>query len=76
MQPANRKPTNLTLDAALVAEAKAMGLNLSQLADEALRRAVRAEKARRWQEENAETIGAKNRWIEENGLILEKYRMF
>jgi antitoxin CcdA len=72
----SRKPVNLTLDAELVAEAKALGLNLSRTVEEALRERVREEKARRWQEENAEAIAFNNAQIEREGLWCDEYRLF
>ncbi len=71
-----RKSTNLSLDAQLVADAKAFGLNLSETAERAIAEAVREEKARRWKEENREAIEATNRYIEEHGLPLAEYRQF
>ena len=41
-----------------------------------LRDPVKAESARRWQEENREAIASRNQWIEENGLPLARYRLF
>ncbi|WP_081793112.1 type II toxin-antitoxin system CcdA family antitoxin [Sphingomonas sp. RIT328] len=41
---------------------------------EVLRAALKTELERRWQEENRDTIAAWNRWIEINGLPLERYR--
>lgn len=35
-----------------------------------------SEEGRKWREENAEAIKAWNAWVDENGLPLEKYRMF
>lgn len=58
------------------AEARALGLDPEAIAAKAVADAVRAEKARRWQEENREAIEAHNRWVEEHGLPLAKYRMF
>jgi antitoxin CcdA len=75
-KPATRKSTNLSLDAQLVADAKAMGLNLSETAERAIAEAVREEKVRRWQEENREAIEATNRYVEEHGLPLAEYRQF
>lgn len=40
------------------------------------RRTGISEEGRKWQEENAEAIKAWNDWVDENGLPLEKYRMF
>lgn len=71
-----RKSTNLSLDAQLVADAKAFGLNLSETAERAIAEAVREEKVRRWKEENREAIEATNRYVEEHGLPLAEYRQF
>lgn len=70
-----RKPTNVTSDA-LVEEVKSPGLNLSQLAEEALTKAVADEKARLWKIENRASLDAWNDYVAENGLPLAKYRLF
>lgn len=59
-----------------MAEARSLGLDPDAIAAKAISDAVRAEKARRWQEENGEAIAAHNRWVEDHGLPLAKYRMF
>lgn len=71
-----RKATNLTLDAALLAEAKALSVNVSRAAETGIAEAVRAEKERLWLEENREALESWNAWVNENGLPLAKYRMF
>lgn len=71
-----RKPLNLTIDSGVIAAAREAGVNLSQVSEAALREATRQEQARRWQEENREMIEANNRWVEEHGLPLDKYRLF
>lgn len=73
---ATRKPTNLTLDPSLLAEARTFGVNLSQAAEAGLRRAVSEAKAAAWKQENAEALKASNSWIEEHGLPLAKHRPF
>lgn len=73
---AARKATNLSLDVDLVADAKALGINLSRACEEALRTEIAAERGRRWQEDNAAGIAASNAYVEKYGLPLEKYRMF
>lgn len=74
--PAARKATNLTLNADLLAEAKALSVNVSRAAETGISQAVRAEKERRWIEENREALESSNTWVEKNGLPLAKYRMF
>lgn len=71
-----KKPTNLSLDAALVAEAGEYDVNLSQAAEAGVREAVRAAKADAWKRENLEAMLAYNKWIEENGIPFEEYRQF
>ncbi len=71
-----RKAVNLTLDTGVVEAARANGLNLSQVCEAALRQAAKTAAAERWKEENREAMEAWNVWIEQNGLPLEKYRMF
>ena len=68
--------TNVTLDAELLAEARAFELNVSAIAEGALEAAVKAEKARRWYGENAGAIEARRRRIEEEGLILAEYAVW
>ncbi len=69
-----RKATNVTVDADLLAEAKALGLNLSRTLEERLAELVKAERERRWKEENREAIDAYNRYIDENGIFGEAFR--
>lgn len=71
-----RQPTNLSINADLMDEAKSLEINVSRAAETGIAEAVRAEKTRRWKEENAGTIQAWNKWVEENGLPLAEYRLF
>jgi antitoxin CcdA len=71
-----RKATNLTLDSQLVEEARSLKVNVSRAAEAGIADAVRLEKLRLWQEENAEAIADTNAWVDRNGLPLAKYRVF
>ena len=71
-----RKAVNLSIDAALLAEAKALKVNVSRAAEAGIAEAVRKEKERRWKEENREAIEGWNRYFEENGLPFSEYRGF
>lgn len=75
-RPHRKTATNLSLDAALVEEAKALGVNLSEAGAAGIAAAVKAERERRWKQENAEAIRSWNEWVAENGLPLEEYRQF
>lgn len=72
MQQRTKKATNVTLDQGMLEDAKALGINISQAAEAGVRAAVRDA----WIEENRESMEAWNKWVEENGLPLEEYRMF
>ena len=62
-----KRKTSLTLDASALDEAREMGLNVSALADEALKEAVRKARQQRWLEENAEAFKAQSEWHEKHG---------
>ncbi|RDE04845.1 type II toxin-antitoxin system CcdA family antitoxin [Sphingomonas aracearum] len=74
--PAKRRPVNLSLDTGIVAAAREVGINLSQVSEAAIRTATRKEQERRWQEENRAAMESSNAWVEKNGLPFAKYRMF
>jgi antitoxin CcdA len=57
-------------------EARSLGLDPGLIAATAIEAAIRAEKTRRWQEENRAAMDAQNEWVERHGLPLAKYRMF
>jgi antitoxin CcdA len=71
-----KRATNVTLSADVLAEAKALGLNISQVCDAALRERVRAERERRWREDNAAFIAAYNETVAAEGLPLDAWRTF
>jgi len=71
-----RKSVNLSIDTGVVAAARQAGVNLSQVSEAALRVAARVAQDAAWKEENREWIAAHRRWVEENELPLEKYRLF
>ena len=71
-----RKPTNVSLDVALVEEAKELGVNISLASAWGLEQAVKKARAERWLEENREALNAYNAYVAEHGLPLAKYRLF
>ena len=75
-KPVRKRGTNVSLDERLVAEARQMGIGVSAACQQGLATAVKAEKERRWREENREAIDGINRWVDRNGLPLARYRMF
>ena len=71
-----RRGTNVTLAADRVARARELGINVSQACERGLRDEIAKVEAERWREENAEAFSAYNRFVEEQGLPLEKLRLF
>lgn len=67
MPPAARRKTSLTLDAGLLDAARDLGINVSAVADAALRQAVAEARRRDWRAENAEAFAAQAEWHERNG---------
>lgn len=71
-----RKSTNVTLTVALVEEAKALGVNLSQAAEVGVADAVARKRAEVWLAENREALESSNAFVEAHGLPLGQYRHF
>ncbi|MFO1208841.1 MAG: type II toxin-antitoxin system CcdA family antitoxin [Amaricoccus sp.] len=67
MSGAVKRKTSVTLDAAALDAARELGVNVSAVADDALRQAVREARRRRWVEENAEAFAAQAEWHARNG---------
>lgn len=74
--PKARRATNVSLSSESVAEARALGINLSQACEQGLNQAIRKARSDLWLEENREAIEAYNAYIEANGLPLEDLRVF
>ena len=72
---AKRKVT-MSISADVIETAKAHGLNVSAVSEEALRKAGAEARRAVWLEENHEALAERDAWIEKNGLPLEKYRLF
>lgn len=71
-----RKSTNLSLDAALVAQAKDLGINISRVAEAGIAAAVNEERALLWKRENREAIQSLNDYAERHGLPYTGLRQF
>jgi len=70
------KVTNITLSSAVLTEAKALGINISQSCDQFLCEQVRNERERRWQQDHADFIAAYNQTVADEGLPLDSWRSF
>ncbi len=71
-----RIKVNLTLDAEVAEAARALGLNMSRLAEAAIAEAARAERNRRWRDENRAAIAAYADEVAREGLPLARFRSF
>jgi antitoxin CcdA len=71
-----KRAANLTLSTDLLAEAKALGINISKACDTHLRELVRKEKEARWKAEHDDFIQAYNQTVAEESLPLEAWRTF
>lgn len=71
-----RKPANVSLPEDLVAAAKELNVNMSQACEQGLRQAVSKARSHKWVEENMAAIEYWNRYVDEHGLPLAKYRQF
>lgn len=67
MVTASKRKTSLTLDAAALDAARDLGVNVSAVADAALRQAVAEAGRRRWLDENGDAFAAQAEWHERNG---------
>jgi antitoxin CcdA len=64
------------IDAELADEAEKYGLNLSELADRALRRELARLEAERWKQENASALAAMSDRIASEGVAGEEHRTY
>jgi antitoxin CcdA len=62
-----KRKTSLTLDAKALDDAKALRINVSAVAEDALIKAVAAARRERWLAENADAFAAQSDWHARNG---------
>ena len=73
---ASKKAVNLSVDAALLREARAHDINLSATLERALEDALRRHQRKRWLDENREGMEAYNELVEAHGAFADKLRSF
>jgi antitoxin CcdA len=73
---AKKAPTNLSVRIDLVRRAKALGLNISELVDDALERSIVAAERAAWLAENREAIDAYNDRVAQDGVFSDASRRF
>ena len=69
-----RRPLNVSLPADLVAEAKQLGVNVSQACEQGVKAKVKEARAEAWLRENLPALEAYNQHIEKHGMTLADYR--
>jgi antitoxin CcdA len=62
-----KRKTSLTLDAEVMDGAKALGINVSAVAEAALRNAVASARHVQWLQQNTEAFAAQAAWHERHG---------
>lgn len=67
MPPAPKRKTSVTLDAAALDAARDLGLDVSAVADAALRQAVAEARRSEWLADNADAFARQAAWHERNG---------
>jgi len=76
-EPSTKKrAVNLSLDSALVEDARAQGVNLSRFLEAHLREALREHREQAWREENREAIRQYNEAVAERGSFGDRFRRF
>jgi len=71
-----RRSTNVSLSTQLLAEARALEVNISRAAEQGLARAIAERRATLWLEENRTALESSNAYVEQHGLPLARYRSF
>lgn len=71
-----KKTVSVTLEPALLEQARSEGFNLSAVLTEALKREIKKAEAKKWKHENRRAIKELNRITDEHGLLSDDYRTF
>lgn len=74
-QPA-RRATNISLNAGMLAEAKALGINVSRACEGGLEAEIARVRREAWLADNADALASSNAYAEANGLPLAALRQF
>jgi antitoxin CcdA len=75
-RPTTGRAANVSLRTDLTAEARRLGLNVSQACEQGLEAGVRKAREAEWLEADHEALEHWNAWVEGNGLSLARYRQF
>jgi antitoxin CcdA len=67
---------NLSISQEVTREARALGINMSEVAEAAIAQASKAERNRRWAAANRDALDAYGAEVARDGLPLAKHRTF
>jgi antitoxin CcdA len=73
---ARKRPVNLSVNSDLLRQAKSLGINLSQVFDEAIRLKLKKALEEQWLADNEQAIEVFNRHIEKDGIFAADKRRF
>jgi antitoxin CcdA len=71
-----RRAANVSLDSRILAEAKALGINISRACEGGLEAEIARARRETWLAENGEALDSSNAFAEANGLPLAALRQF
>ena len=71
-----KRGTNVSLRGDLVAEARELGVSVSQACEQGLADAMRSEKERLWLEQNRDAIKSNWEFLHKHGMPLERFRRY
>ena len=73
---APKRPTNVSVNADLLAKARDLGVNLSQTLEEGLKVRLAEERRKRWLDDNKSAFAACHDHFEKYGLWSDGFRLF
>jgi antitoxin CcdA len=73
---ANRRAANISLNGDMLAEAKALRINISRACENGLEAEIARVRREKWLAENAPALDSSNAYAEANGLPLAALRQF
>ncbi len=71
-----RRPTNVTLNPRAVADARELGINVSQACEHGLVNEIKKAREARWRTDNRAAIDSHNAFVEKRGIPLARFRQF
>jgi len=72
----HKKPTNVSINATLLNQAKALKINLSATLEQALSEVIKQKQQALWFKENKQSIQNYNAFVEQKGLFSDDLRSF